>query len=464
MAPVNLFFREDRQDARLPRQPGRLSSIHLLRCVCLDFEKLRECDWQREGNEAEAARVSGEGQGAIPVRERAVMLRLCAMFFMMGMGPGMWIPGLTNIIIATGWGHEWVTLAFLIIPVASMLSPLLSGALADQKVAAQKLAGWISILGTLGLSAAFYVLRADVSPWWFVGLFFVTSVVSAPLWNLVITVAMTHLPEPERQFPQVRLWCTLGWILGGWVASLVLRADASPLAGYAGAVCRLVLAGLLFLSPDTPPRGVATSWRSLCGFDAFRLLRARDVRVLLIATALLSMPLVSFYMHVPDHLRELGDARPTFTMSFGQWSEVAAMVVTGWLMMRYPLKRLLLVGFGCCVLRFVIFAIAGQEQSQWWMGAGISIHGICYTLFFVTGQIFLDRRVEPGMRGQMQGLLGWMTNGIGSLLGTLGLHWLHQGTVERSGDWGLYWWVLAGFTLLCMGWFARAFHEKAPSS
>ncbi len=388
------------------------------------------------------------------------MLRLCAMFFMMGMAPGMWIPSLTNIIIGTGWGHEWVTLAFFILPLASMMSPLLSGALADQKVAAQKLAGWISLVGALGLSAAFYFLRADESPWLFIGLFFLTAVVSAPLWNLVITVAMTHLPQPERQFPQVRLWGTLGWILGGWVASLVLRADASPIAGYAGAACRVILAALLFLCPHTPPRGVATSWRSLLGFDAFRLLRQKEIRVLLIATAVLSMPLVSFYMHTPDHLRELGDARPTFTMSFGQWSEVAAMLITGWLMLRFKLKQLLMVGLGFCVLRFVIFAVAGEQQSLLMMWPGIAIHGICYTLFFVTGQIFLDQRVDVGMRGQMQALLGWMTNGIGSLLGTLGLHWLHLSTVERNGDWGLYWWVLAVFTLGCMLWFARAFPQN----
>lgn len=394
---------------------------------------------------------------------KAVMLRLCAMFFMLGMGPGMWLPGLTNAIRATGWGSEWVAWAFLIMPLASLLSPLFSGALADQKVAAQQLAGWICVASTLTMTVAFYGLRAEGSPWFFLGMFFITSVIAAPLWNLVITVAMTHLPRPEQQFPHVRLWCTLGWILGGWFSSLVLHADASPVAGYAGAVCRLILAALVFLCPHTPPRGEVGNWRSLLGFDAFRLMREKDLRVLLIGSAVLSMPIASFYMHTPEHLRDLGDVRSTFTMSFGQWSEVAAMAVTGWLMLRYRLKSLLLVGLGCCVARFVIFAYAGYQHQLPGMWPGIAIHGICYTLFFITGQIFLDQRVEPGMRGQMQGLLGLMTNGVGTLLGTLALKWLHACTVERNGDWGLYWSVLAVFTILCLVWFARAFHEKTPS-
>lgn len=393
----------------------------------------------------------------------SLMWRLCLMCFMMGMGPGMWLPGLTNAILATGWGAEWVSLAFFIMPVASLLSPLMSGALADQKFAAQKIAGWICVVSSVTMLCAFHGLRSDQSPWWFLSWFFLTSVVAAPLWSLVITIAMTHLPQPERQFPHVRLCCTIGWILGGWFASLVLRADASALAGYAGAVCRLILAAMIFFGPHTPPRGRAGSWRSLLGFDAFRLLRQKEMRVLLLASALLTMPITSFYMHTPEHLRDLGDARSTFTMSFGQWSEVAAMAITGWLMARYRMKFLLLIGLVCCVLRFVAFAYAGYTGAMVGMWFGIAIHGVCYTLFFLTSQIFLDLRVDPAMRGQMQGLLGLLTNGVGALLGTILLHVLHAWTVAKNGDWGMYWLVLTIFTVLCLVWFARSFQEKTPS-
>jgi MFS family permease len=139
------------------------------------------------------------------------------------------------------------------------------------------------------------------------------------------------------------------------------------------------------------------------------------------------------------------------------------MAVTGWLMLRYRLKKLLMVGLLFCVARFVIFSFAGYYQVVLGMWLGIAIHGICYTLFFITGQIFLDSRVDAGMRGQMQGLLGLMTNGIGTLLGTLGLKWLHSITVEASGDWGTYWLVLAIFTTICLVWFAIAFQQKSTA-
>jgi MFS family permease len=96
------------------------------------------------------------------------------------------------------------------------------------------------------------------------------------------------------------------------------------------------------------------------------------------------------------------------------------------------------------------------------MWPGIAVHGICYTLFFITGQIFLDRRVSLEMRGQMQGLIGLFINGVGTLIGTFGLKILHQYTVEKSANWGMYWAVLTVFTAACMIWFAKAFHEKSP--
>ena len=297
--------------------------------------------------------------------------------------------------------------------------------------------------------AAFWCLQHHLHPWYFVGFFFLTAVIGAPIWNLVITVALTHLPSPEQQFPKVRLWCTLGWILAGVLCSLVFHADATPLAGYVGAAFRLLLTAFIFILPHTPPRGVTRSWRSLMGFDAFRLLREKDLRVLLIASALLSMPVASFYMHTPEHLMALDDARATFTMSFGQWSEVLAMAITGWLMVKFQIKQLLLVGFGCCVLRFGFFAYAGYEQQVAWMWPGIAIHGICYTLFFIIGQIFMDRRVDPAMRGRVLSLYSMIFN-VGPAAGSLIL-----GLVATWAGLRMPLYVAAALSLLIWIWTLR---------
>jgi MFS family permease len=95
---------------------------------------------------------------------------------------------------------------------------------------------------------------------------------------------------------------------------------------------------------------------------------------------------------------------------------------------------------------------------------GIMIHGVCYTVFFIVGQLFLDRRVDVAMRGQMHGLLSLATAGVGTLFGTIGLKCLHKVTVEARQDWATYWWVLAAFTLGCLVWMGVSFTEKEAKS
>jgi MFS family permease len=89
--------------------------------------------------------------------------------------------------------------------------------------------------------------------------------------------------------------------------------------------------------------------------------------------------------------------------------------------------------------------------SPAWLIAGIALHGMCYTLYFITGQLFLDRRVEPGMRSQAQGLLTLASNGVGSVVGTLIARQLYDFTVGgQHGGWATYWWIQAACTAVCV--------------
>ena len=69
--------------------------------------------------------------------KRSTFPLLWVVFFIHGMAPGFWIPSLTNILKAEGLG-AWVAWAFAIPPVCSLFSPLVVGALADERIAAQK--------------------------------------------------------------------------------------------------------------------------------------------------------------------------------------------------------------------------------------------------------------------------------------------------------------------------------------
>lgn len=349
-----------------------------------------------------------------------------------------------------------MTPAYTVGPVACLIAPLIAGAWADQRWQAQRLFAWISLIGAVLLYIGFQSLLMDASPWWFLSMLMLSSILSAPMWSLLTRIALEHLTHGERQFPLYRVGGTLGWMAAGLITSYFLHADSSPIAGIASAVSRVILTLCAFALPATMPAGKPKSWRSAFGLDAFSLFKERDHFTFFLVTGLYSIPLMAFYMYTPKHLIMLGDPMPTATMTIAQWSEIGAMLLVSYVMTRWKVKTLLMVSLGLSVLRYVFFAIAGIQSSTAWMIAGISLHGILYTFYFITAQIFLDRRVGSGLRTQAQGLVTLMSGGVGSLLGTLLAGMLYKVSVEQGhGGWQTFWGILAGIIVVCMLIFQR---------
>lgn len=391
------------------------------------------------------------------------LTRMVAILFFTGMAPGFWYPTMNNILRERGWG-AWVPLAFLAPPIAAMLAPVMAGALADHRIQAQKLLGITSLLGAGMLAAAFGVLQHGGSPLLFLAVLLCFCVVTAPNWGLATTVVLANLRNAERTFPLVRIGGTVGWMAAGLIVSHVLRADASPVAGYGGAVAMLAAAVVSFGAPPTLPRGGGGGWRVLLGADALRLLRQPDQRVFFLTTALIAVPLVSFYMHAPAHLKDLGDPHPAATMAIGQMVEVAGLLVISRLMDRYRLKVLLGWALLWFVVRYLLFMVAGLTGQAGWMMPGVALQGVCYTLYFITAQVFLDRRVAAGVRGQAQGLLSTASGGLGALVGALFTGWLHRVTVDGgAGGWPLFWGVLAAMLAACSVYFWVGYQGRGAS-
>ncbi len=379
---------------------------------------------------------------------------LWVVFFLQGMALGAWFPALTNILVAQGLG-DWVPAAFMVPPFCALIGPVLGGALADQRVAADRMYVASSFICAVFVLVAFFALDRQWHPVWFLVFLGLGSLVSGPTWGYLATVSLTHLANGDRQYPLVRVGATIGWIAGGLFTSYVLHADASPAAGYAAAAIRVVAGVLALLLPFTPPLGVIKNWKSRLGFDAYALLKQRDHLVFFVVTVLFSIPISAFYMYGPEFLKVLGDPRPTGTMTVAQVLEIICMLVLGSLLARHSVKAVLLWALGLSVVRFLMSAQAGVADVMAWHIGGIALHGVSYTLYFVTAQIFLDRRVPVGLRGQAQGLLQMMAGGVGPLIGSLVCGLLREWLVaDGHHGWANFWAVLAGMIAVCTVLFA----------
>ena len=215
---------------------------------------------------------------------------------------------------------------------------------------------------------------------------------------------------------------------------------------------------------DASAAGKETSWKQILGVDAFKALKSRVFIVFLAAAMLIFIAFGTYFPFAPIYFQtlhtDLGSthfANPSFEMSFGQLSEIIFMLMIPFFFARLGVKWMLLMGMLAWVARFTLFASVALTGTFWVIMIGILIHGICYDFFFVTGQIYIDKKTSPEIRGQVQGLLVLLTQGVGFFLGTQ----ISGALVSAYGvngvlalaDWQLFWSLFAGGTLV----FAIAF-------
>ena len=93
------------------------------------------------------------------------------------------------------------------------------------------------------------------------------------------------------------------------------------------------------------------------------------------------------------------------------------MLILPLLFARYGIKYILLGGMLAWAVRYALFALSAPTGITSLVFLGIILHGICYDLFFVAGQIYVDKKSTADIRSQAQGLLVLITYGLGMFIG-----------------------------------------------
>ncbi len=361
---------------------------------------------------------------------------LPALFFLHGMALGMWFVPLSRVLDAHGL-TAIKPFAFATSALAAFVSPLIFGAMADRHASPVKVLRGLAVATAAAMALAATGIRWHWPPLLVLGLIQLHALCSSPTWSISNTIVFSRLQDSRRQFGPIRAMATLGWMAGCWIISLI-GADASTAAGYSGAVIWLIVAAFTLLLPnvDPPKPQTRATLRERLGLDALVLLKDPAHRVVFVTVVCMAIPIAAFYPYTPPQLRELGFERTTAWMSFGQISEILAMFGLGMLLVRCRLKWIFAGGIAFGVLRFALCALEGRG----WLLAGISLHGLSFTLIFITAQIYLDERVDPAWRARGQALLSLMSSGVGNLLGYLGAGaWFHLCATAAGTRWPVFW-------------------------
>ncbi len=346
--------------------------------------------------------------------------RLGAMMFFQFFVWGAWYVGAPLYLVKIGFSGSDLGWTYAVGPLACMLSPFFVGMVADRFFATERMLCALHILGggCMLLAAAQMNPASPASPATINLILLAHTLCYFPTLALTNSLALHHVSDPQKEFPLVRVFGTIGWIAAGLALAWIGwgdRLEMFQLTGAAG-----ILMGLYCLTlPHTPPpsKGQRTSWREVVGADAFELFRNSSFTVFLLSTFLICIPLAFYFQLAAKAVSLTGIADVTQAMSYGQMSEILFMVLMPVFFRRLGVKWMLAIGMLAWVLRYVLFALGTPDAVVWMMYLGIVLHGICYDFLFVTGQIYTDMVARKEIRAQAQGMLVLFTLGLGMLIG-----------------------------------------------
>ncbi|NLP12288.1 nucleoside permease [bacterium] len=380
----------------------------------------------------------------------SVKVRLGIMMFLQYAIWGAWSPVLSayleNTLHFTGMQ---IGIIYSLLPLATIISPFIGGQLADRYFSSEKVIAALQLIGGLLL---IYISRLTdyTSMMW---LFFLYSLLYAPTLALTNSIAFINMKDSEKEFGQVRVWGTIGWIIAGLVLAgwrylgSAPGADTLLLAG----IFSLLLGLQAFTLPHTPPQKNAVKpWAFI---EALKMLKDKNVLVFTIIAFVVATELMFYYVLTAPFLvsDKIGVSSNSISavMVIAQAAEILVLAfLLPWALPKYGIRTVLTIGILAWPIRYIIFAIG---SPAWLVIASLALHGFCFVFFFAAAFIYFDTIAPSDIRNSAQSFITLVTYGLGNYVGSLFAGWIKSmfTTPEGVTNWTNVFLVPCALTILC---------------
>ena len=433
-----------------------------------------------------------------------IKLRLIVMNFLQFAAWGAYLTCIGQFLGKVGLGG-YISWFYVAQGIVSIFMPAIMGAIADKYVQPQRLLGISHLLaGSFMLVAAYFgveatnIAAANAANPEFIGNIwpiFIPYLISVAFYMPTIalsnTVAFGTLTRANldfvKAFPPIRTLGTIGFIASMWLVNsfsfgLEFSAQQTYMQLIISGVLSVVLGLYSFTLPACPisTGGEKKSLAQRLGLDAFVLFKSKQMAMFFVFSMLLGVSLQitnGFATPYIESFASVSDSwfakNPTMLVSVSQISEALCILMTSFFLIRFGIKRVMLIAMFAWVLRFGLFGVGSTETTLGILAlfASCLVYGVAFDFFNVSGAMFVQQEAPKAMQGSAQGLFMLMTNGIGASVGTWiagkvvdhycswqGGHLLSR--AEYTNGWQDTWFIFAGYALVVTIAFMVLFRYK----
>jgi len=395
-------------------------------------------------------------------------IRLGIMMFLQYAIWGAWAPVLSAYLGDNGLGFSGfeVGLIYALLPLATIIAPFVGGQIADRYFSSEKVIAFLAFTGGLLLLVVSRVTDFSLM----VALMLVYCLIYAPTLAITNSIAMINLADSEKEFGQIRVGGTLGWIAAGWLltgwrwlaggAEAPVQGDMLFLAG----IFSIIMGFQSLTLPHTPPKKEGVKpWAFL---ESMKMLKVRDFAIFVGITFVVATELEFYYILTAPFLESdtigVASANTPLVMTIAQVAEIFVMAfLLSRFLKNYGMRKTLAIGVIAWPIRYVIFAIG---SPAWLVIASLALHGFCYVFFFVAAFIYVDSVAPADIRASAQSLIAIVALGFGRFLGSLFAGWVKDVfTVGTVTNWTNVFLVPCALTVLCAVAFLVFFRERRPA-
>lgn len=374
-----------------------------------------------------------------------IKLRLTVLSFLEFFIWGAWLITIANYWFGTKqWEGTQFGLVFATMGFASLFMPTITGIIADKWINAERLYGILNILYALVL----FSLPAVENPTTFIYVMFAAMCCYMPTISLSNSISYTVLKSGNRDvvkdFPPIRVWGTIGFIVAMWITNLTdNKATANQF--YIAGIAAFLLGLYAFTLPKCPPqRNISenASVSETLGLGAFRLFANYKMALFFVFSMFLGAALqltnaygdvfLSEFENFPKYADSFVVKRSTIIMSISQISETLFILAIPFFLKRFGIKQVMLISMLAWVLRFGLFSFGDPVDGLWMIILSCVVYGMAFDFFNISGSLFVEGSTDAKTRSSAQGLFMMMTNGVGAVLGSVISGWAIQNFFTKS--------------------------------